>query len=280
MGTRTFRPVTPSRRTMMVSDFESLTSKENNPLRALVVKKNRHGGRNNQGRTAVRFRGGGHKQRYRLIDFKRNKEGVPAKVASIEYDPNRSARIALLHYLDGEKSYILAPVGLEKGMEVVSSPEADIKPGNSMPMKNMPLGTLIHAVEMKPGKGAQMVRSAGGVAQIMARESGYCLLKMPSGEQRKILDTCRATIGQVGNIEHENIDYGKAGRKRWAGRRPHNRGVTMNPVDHPHGGGEGRTSGGRHPVTPWGKPTRGAKTRNNKATDKYIVKRGSRKNRR
>ncbi len=280
MGTRKFRPTTPSRRTMMVSDFESLTSKENKPLRSLVVKKTRKGGRNNQGRTSVRFRGGGHKQRYRLIDFKRNKEGVPAKVASIEYDPNRSARIALLHYLDGEKAYILCPVGLEKGMEVLSSPEADIKPGNAMPMKNMPLGTLVHAIEMKPGKGAQMVRSAGGVAQIMARESGYCLLKMPSGEQRKILETCRATIGQVGNIEHENIDLGKAGRTRWAGRRPHNRGVTMNPVDHPHGGGEGRTSGGRHPVSPWGKPTRGAKTRNNKATDKYIVKRGSRKNRR
>jgi large subunit ribosomal protein L2 len=232
---------------------------------------NKSGGRDTRGRTTIRFRGGGHKRTYRIIDFKRNKFGVPAKVASIEYDPNRSARIALLNYVDGEKRYILAPVGLEVGRTVLSGPQADILPGNSLPLENIPAGTTIHNIEMKPGKGGQMVRSAGAAAQLVSREGGIALVKLPSGEVRKVALNCYATIGQVGNVEHENVSLGKAGRTRWLGKRPHNRGVAMNPIDHPHGGGEGRTSGGRHPVTPWGQPTRGFKTRNNKRTDKMIV---------
>jgi large subunit ribosomal protein L2 len=265
---------------MTMSDFKDVTAKKNRPLRSLVEPCPSKGGRSNQGRISVRFQGGGHKRRLRIIDFRRDKEGVPAKVASIEYDPNRSARIALLHYLDGEKRYILAPVGLTEGSMVVSSATADIQPGNCLPMTAIPLGTTVHAIEMKINKGAQMVRSAGTGAQIMARENGYVLLRMPSGELRRIEERCRATVGQVGNIEHENVKLGKAGRSRWLGRMPHNRGVTMNPVDHPLGGGEGKTSGGRHPVTPWGKPTRGAKTRKNKSTTRFIVSRRTSKKRR
>jgi large subunit ribosomal protein L2 len=265
---------------MTVSDFSEVTNKgENSPEKRLLSPRPRQGGRNNAGRIAIRFKGGGHKRRYRIVDFRREKLDVPAKVATVEYDPNRSARLALLHYLDGEKRYILAPNGLNSGDVVVSSDTADIQPGNSLPLSRIPLGTLVHAIEMKPGKGAQMVRSAGTGAQIMARESGYVLLRLPSGELRRVLEGCRATVGQVGNIEHENRKLGKAGRSRWLGRLPHNRGVSMNPVDHPLGGGEGRSSGGRHPLTPWGKPTRGAKTRKNKATDSLIVARRSRKKR-
>ena len=224
-----------------------------------------------------RFIGGGHKKAYRIIDFKRDKDGVPAKVASIEYDPNRSARIALLHYVGGEKRYILAPAGLTVGRIISSGPEADILVGNSLPLKNIPPGTNIHNVELKPGKGGQMARSAGAMVQLVSREAEFALVKLPSGETRKVPIQCRATIGQVGNVDHENESSGKAGRTRWQGKKPHNRGVTMNPVDHPHGGGEGRTSGGRHPVTPWGQPTRGYKTRNNKRTDKFIVNRKGKK---
>lgn len=279
MGYRTFKPTSPSRRRMTVSDFAELSQKKNAPERKLTEGKTGKGGRNNQGRIAVRFKGGGHKRRYRQIDFKRNKTGVPAKVAQVEYDPNRSARIALLHYADGDKRYILCPVGLMQGHTVISADDADIRPGNSLPLGKIPLGTVVHAVELKPEKGAQMARSAGTGAQIMAREGGYVLMRLPSGELRRVLDRCRATIGQVGNIEHENIKIGKAGRSRWLGRMPHNRGATMNPVDHPLGGGEGRTAGGRHPVTPWGKPTRGAKTRKSRQSDKLIVARRSRKKR-
>jgi len=280
MATRSYSPTSPSRRHMTGSDFKEITDKGRRPERKLTAPLKSAGGRNNAGRISVRFQGGGHKRRMRLIDFKRNKDGVPARVESIEYDPNRSARIALLHYADGDKSYILAPVGLVADAVVVSSAEADIQPGNCLPLSAIPLGTLVHAIEMKPGKGAQMVRSAGTGAQIMAKEGGYVLLRMPSGELRRILERCRATIGQVGNVEHENKTLGKAGRARWLGRMPHNRGVTMNPVDHPLGGGEGRTSGGRHPVTPWGKPTRGAKTRKNKSTNRFIVARRANKKRR
>lgn len=237
----------------------------------------RTGGRSSTGRISSRFRGGGHKQAYREIDFKRNKIGIKAKVAAIEYDPNRSARIALLHYVDGEKRYILAPAGLEVGRTVMSGPDADILVGNALPLKNIPAGTVVHNIELRPGKGGQMARSAGTQAQLVSREGNIAQLKLPSGEIRKVMVDCLATIGQVGNVEHENVSLGKAGRKRWMGKRPHNRGVTMNPVDHPHGGGEGKTSGGRHPVTPWGQPTRGFKTRNNKRTDKWIVTRKSKK---
>ena len=280
MGNRPFTPRTPSRRGMTVSDFKDLTTKKSAPLRPLAGALPGCGGRNNQGRTSVRFRGGRHKRRYRTIDFRRDKQNVPAKVAMIEYDPNRSAHIARLHYADGEKRYILAPVGLKVGAQIVSSLQADIQPGNCLPMSSIPLGTAVHAIEMKPGKGAQMVRSAGTGAQIMAREGGYILLRLPSGELRRVPEQCRATVGQVGNVDHENVKMGKAGRSRWLGRRPHNRGVSMNPVDHPLGGGEGKSSGGRHPVTPWGKPTRGAKTRKNKATSRFIVSRGGNKKRR
>jgi large subunit ribosomal protein L2 len=277
MGVRTFRPTSPSRRKMTVSDFADLSQRENKPEKNLVEALSKKGGRNNAGRISVRFKGGGHKRRYRRIDFKRNKIDVPAKVVTIEYDPNRSARIALLHYADGEKRYILAPVGLVVGATISSGDQADIKPGNCLPLGKIPVGTVVHAIEMKPEKGAQMVRAAGGGAQIMARESGYVLLRLPSGELRKILDRCRATIGQVGNTSHENLKIGKAGRSRWLGRRPHNRGQTMNPVDHPLGGGEGRTAGGRHPCSPWGQPSKGYRTRKNKSSTKYIVSRRSSK---
>ncbi len=276
MGIRSFRPTTPTRRHMTASDFSELT-KRNDPERRLTVGKKDHAGRNNQGRIAVRFQGGGHKRRYRIIDWKRDKVGVPAKVASIEYDPNRTARIALLNYADGEKRYILAPVGLELGATVISSDSADIKPGNNLPLANIPAGTVVHGIELKPKKGGQIVRSAGSGAQVMAREGGYVLIRLPSGELRKVLEVCRATIGQVGNVDHENVFIGKAGKSRWLGKMPHNRGVSMNPVDHPLGGGEGKAKGGRHPVTPWGKPTKGYKTRKNKATDKFIVARRQKK---
>jgi large subunit ribosomal protein L2 len=247
------------------------------PEKSLVRGKRKTGGRSSTGRVSSRFIGGGHKQAYREIDFKRDKVGIQAKVAAIEYDPNRSARIALLHYTDGEKRYILAPVGLVVGRMVSSGPEADILVGNALPLKNIPAGTIVHNIELRPGKGGQMARSAGTQAQLVSREGEIALLKLPSGEIRKVQVECTATVGQVGNVEHENVSLGKAGRKRWMGKTPHNRGVTMNPVDHPHGGGEGKTSGGRHPVTPWGQPTRGFKTRNNKRTDKWIVTRKQKK---
>jgi large subunit ribosomal protein L2 len=271
MPIKSFRPTTPTRRFQTVEARLDITKQT--PEKSLTEGKKRSGGRNSLGRVAVRFRGGGAKRAYRVIDFKRDKEGVPAKVAAIEYDPNRSARIALLHYVDGEKRYILAPVGLKVGQTVKSGPEADILVGNALPLKNIPAGTFVHNVELKPGKGGQMARSAGSQAQLVSKEEGYALLKLPSGETRKVRIECMATIGQVGNLDHENVSLGKAGRTRHLGRRPHNRGVSMNPIDHPHGGGEGRTSGGRHPVTPWGQPTRGYKTRNNKRTDQFIVSR-------
>jgi large subunit ribosomal protein L2 len=275
MPVKTYRPTTPTRRFQTVVAREDITREK--PEKSLAAGKPKTGGRNSSGHITSRFIGGGHKQTYRIIDFKRDKFGVPAKVASIEYDPNRSARIALLNYADGEKRYIIAPVGLEVGGTVVSGPDADILVGNSLPLKNIPPGTVVHNVELKPGKGAQMARSAGSQAQLVSREAEFALLKLPSGEIRRVRVECMATVGQVGNVEHENVSYGKAGRKRWIGKRPHNRGVSMNPVDHPHGGGEGKTSGGRHPVTPWGQPTRGFKTRNNKRTDKFIVSRKAKK---
>src|SRR5256714_10483652 len=275
MPIKQYRPTSPGRRGMSVSTFEEITKTK--PEKSLTVSLKKHSGRNNQGKITTRHRGGGAKRAYRLIDFKRNKLGVPAKVAAIEYDPNRTARIALLHYLDGEKRYILAPVGLKVGDRVVAGPEADIKPGNALPLKNIPTGTTIHNIELERGRGGQMVRGAGVGAQLMAKEGDYAQVRLPSGEQRRVHILCMATIGQVGNTDHENISLGKAGRSRWLGKMPHNRGVSMNPVDHPHGGGEGKTSGGRHPVTPWGQPTRGFKTRNNKRTDKVIVNRKSKK---
>jgi large subunit ribosomal protein L2 len=275
MGIRKTNPTSAGRRGYSFSDQSDITATE--PLKKLLAGKSNSGGRNNHGRTTSRFRGGGHKRRYRIIDFKRAKIGVPATVATIEYDPNRTARIALLHYADGEKRYIICPVGLEVGRTVNSGPEADILIGNALPLRNIPAGTVVHNVELKPGKGAQMVRSAGASAQLVSKEGDIALLKLPSGETRRVIVDCMATVGQVGNVDHENISLGKAGRKRWLGRRPHNRGVSMNPVDHPHGGGEGKTSGGRHPVTPWGQPTRGFKTRNNKRTDRWIVTRKSKK---
>lgn len=269
MPIKTYRPTTSSRRFQTALSRADIT--KDRPEKSLVTGKKRTGGRNSLGRTTSWFRGGGHKKAYRIIDFKRDKFGVPAKVAAIEYDPNRSSRIALLHYRDGEKRYILSPLGLTVGQTVVSGPDADILVGNALPLKNIPAGTVVHNVELRPGRGGQMARSAGAQVQLVSKESGYALLKLPSGEVRKVQLECMATIGQVGNTDHENISLGKAGRKRWLGRRPHNRGVSMNPVDHPHGGGEGKTSGGRHPVTPWGQPTRGFKTRNNKRTEKWIV---------
>ena len=247
------------------------------PEKSLVESKKRSGGRNSTGRVTSRFIGGGAKQAYRVVDFKRDKTGIPATVAAIEYDPNRSARIALLNYVDGEKRYILQPAGLKVGQKVMSGPEADILVGNALPLKNVPAGTIVHNIELRPGKGGQMARSAGSQAQLVSKEGGIALLKLPSGEVRRVQLDCYATVGQVGNLDHENQSLGKAGRTRWLGKTPHNRGVTMNPVDHPHGGGEGKTSGGRHPVTPWGQPTRGFKTRNNKRTDKWIVTRKSKK---
>ena len=275
MAIKTYRPFTPSRRYMTTVSREELS--KDGPEKSLLEPKKRSGGRNSTGRVTSRFIGGGHKQSYRVIDFKRDKAGVPATVASIEYDPNRSARIALLHYRDGEKRYILQPAGLSVGMTVSSGPEADILVGNSLPLRNIPAGTVVHAIELRPGKGAQMARSAGTQAQLVSREGGVALLKLPSGEVRRVSTDCMATIGAVGNSDHENVSLGKAGRSRWLGRMPHNRGVSMNPVDHPHGGGEGKTSGGRHPVTPWGQPTRGFKTRNNKRTDQAIVSRKAKK---
>ena len=271
MPIKSYTPVTPTRRFQTVVSREDIT--KDRPEKGLVQAKQRTGGRNSRGWVTSRFIGGGHKQAYRVIDFKRDKKGIPARVAAIEYDPNRSARIALLHYKDGEKRYILQPDGLKVGQTVMSGPEADILVGNALPLKNIPAGTVVHNIELRPGKGAQMARSAGAQAQLVAKEGDYALLKLPSGETRKVLVECLATVGQVGNTDHENISIGKAGRKRWMGIRPTNRGVTMNPVDHPHGGGEGKTSGGRHPVTPWGQPTRGYKTRNNKRTDAFIVSR-------
>ncbi len=271
MPIKSYKPFTPTRRFRTVVTREEITKQT--PEKSLTVGLRKSGGRNSTGRTTMRFIGGGNKRTYRVIDFKRDKAGVPATVASIEYDPNRSARIALLHYADGEKRYIVAPVGLKVGAKVTSGPEADILVGNALPLKNIPAGTTVHAIELRPGKGAQMARSAGAEAQVVSKDGEYALLKLPSGEVRKVLIDCYATVGQVGNLDHENQTLGKAGRSRWVGKRPHNRGVSMNPVDHPHGGGEGRTSGGRHPVTPWGQPTRGFKTRNNKRTDKLIVNR-------
>jgi large subunit ribosomal protein L2 len=275
MPIKSYRPTTPTRRFQTVVSRENIT--KDRPEKALVEKKLRTGGRNNTGRVTSRFIGGGAKQAYRVIDFKRDKYGIPATVATIEYDPNRSSRIALLNYADGEKRYILQPDGLAVGQKVMSGPTADILLGNALPLKNMPAGTIVHNIELKPGKGGQMARSAGSQAQLVSKEGGIALLKLPSGEIRRVQLECMATIGQVGNVDHENVSLGKAGRTRWLGKTPHNRGVTMNPVDHPHGGGEGKTSGGRHPVTPWGQPTRGYKTRNNKRTDKFIVTRKSKK---
>ncbi len=272
MGLKLYRPTSPGRRGMTLVVGENLTRKK--PEKSLTEFHSRSGGRNNDGRMTLRFRGGGHKRRYRKIDFKRDKMNVPAKVVAIEYDPNRSARIALLHYADGEKRYILAPNGLTVKETVVSGPAADVRTGNALPLVNMPLGTTIHNIEIKPGKGGQLIRSAGGFAQVMGREDVYVQVRLKSGEMRRILGTCLATVGQVGNLDHENETVGKAGRSRWRGRRPHVRGVVMNPVDHPHGGGEGKSGQGNpHPVSPWGLPTKGYKTRQNKATDKFIITR-------
>lgn len=270
MAVKTYKPTSPSRRAQTCSTFEEIT--RTTPEKSLVEPVKRTGGRNSRGKMTCRHQGGGHKRAYRVIDFKRDKASIPATVATIEYDPNRSSRIALLHYADGEKRYIIAPVGLGVGATVSAGAEADIRPGNALPIRNIPLGTTIHNIEMRPGKGAQLVRSAGSGAQLVAKEGKYAQVKLPSGEVRMVLIDCMATVGQIGNIEHENINIGKAGRSRWKGIRPSVRGVAMNPVDHPHGGGEGKTSGGRHPVSPWGKPTKGYKTRQNKATDKFIVR--------
>ena len=271
MALKQFNPTSPGRRFMTALTFDEIT--KDTPEKALTEPRKRTGGRDSRGRITVRFIGGGHKQRYRIVDFRRDKRDVPAKVAAIEYDPIRSARLALLHYADGEKRYILAPEGVKIGQSVIASDTADILPGNCLPLKLIPAGTMIHNIELRKGKGGQMVRSAGGAAQLVAKEGEYAQVKLPSGEVRKVHLDCVATVGQVGNLDHKNVSIGKAGRTRWLGRRPHNRGVSMNPVDHPHGGGEGKTSGGRHPVTPWGKPTKGAKTRNNKRTQGFIIKR-------
>src|SRR5438067_4754623 len=271
MPLKSFNPYTASRRFVTMLDKSELTKQT--PEKSLLEPKKRTGGRNSHGEVTMWHRGGGHKRQYRTIDFKRDKRGIPAKVAAIEYDPNRSARIALLNYVDGEKRYILAPDGLQVGSTVMSGPDADILVGNALPLSGIPLGTMIHNIELKEGKGGQMARSAGTSAQLMAREGEWATLRLPSSEMRKVHIRCYATIGQVGNLEHENVSIGKAGRSRHLGKKPHNRGVSMNPVDHPLGGGEGKTSGGRHPVTPWGKPTKGHKTRKNKRTTKFIVKR-------
>jgi large subunit ribosomal protein L2 len=276
MGLRTLNPSTPGVRGRIAPDFSELTQ-ANRPLKALTASKPASGGRNHFGRITSRFRGGGHKRRFRAIDFRRDKLGVPAKVASIEYDPNRSARIALLHYADGEKRYILWPVGLKVGDTVLASVNADIKPGNSLPLRSIPLGTTIHNVALHVAGKAQLVRSAGEGAQLMAKEGDFCQVRLPSGEVRSVHLECQATIGQLGNLEHSSVHVGKAGRTRWKGHRPHNRGVTMNPVDHPMGGGEGRSSGGRHPCSPWGQLTKGLKTRHNKRTDRMIIKRRGKK---
>ncbi|MCF6177891.1 MAG: 50S ribosomal protein L2 [Geopsychrobacter sp.] len=275
MGIKRFNPTSPGRRHMASSTFEEVTT--STPEKTLLAPLSKSGGRNNNGRITKRHTGGGHKRKYRIVDFRRDKKEVPAKVATIEYDPNRSARIALLHYTDGEKRYILAPNGLNVGDQVVASESADIKPGNAMSIRSIPLGTWVHNVELKISGGGQLARSAGAYAMIAAKEGRYAQLRLPSGEVRLILQECLATVGQVGNLDFEKIKLGKAGRSRWLGKRPQSRGVAMNPVDHPHGGGEGKSSGGRHPVTPWGVPTKGYKTRTNKRTDKFIVRRRNKK---
>jgi large subunit ribosomal protein L2 len=271
MPVRKFKPTSPGRRFMSVSTFEEITKSE--PEKSLTAPVTKKGGRNANGRITTRHQGGGHKRRYRVVDFKRRKDGVPAKVAAIEYDPNRSARIALLHYADGAKSYILAPSQLRVGSVVESGPGADIKVGNALPLENIPTGTLVHNVELQPGQGAKMARSAGSGIQLVAKDAGFAVLRLPSGEMRRVPLECRATVGQVGNVDHQNITGGKAGRSRWRGKRPAVRGSAMNPVDHPHGGGEGKSKGGRHPVTPWGVPTLGKRTRRkHKESDKLIVR--------
>ena len=276
MAIRKLKPTSPGRRFMTVSDFEEITKTE--PEKSLTEGLTKKSGRNSYGRVTSRRRGGGHKRRYRIIDFKRDKNTVPALVHSVEYDPNRSARIALLHYADGEKRYILAPHGITVGDQVLAGEGADIKPGNALDLSRIPVGTVVHNIELQPGKGGQMCRAAGTYAQLIAKEGKYALLRLPSGEVRNVLASCRATVGQVGNIHHEKVNIGKAGRSRWLGKRPEVRGVAMNPVDHPLGGGEGRSSGGRHPVSPWGMPTKGYKTRNkNKASSKLIIKRRGQK---
>ncbi len=272
MSLKSYRPTSPGRRGMTAVTTEELTTKR--PEKSLTSFHIRSGGRNSEGRMTIRFRGGGHKRLYRTIDFRRDKVGISARVEAIEYDPNRSARIALLKYRDGEKRYILAPVGLRVNDEIQSGPESEIRPGNALALASMPLGTTIHNIELKPGKGGQLIRSAGGSAQVMGRDGQYVQVRLKSGEMRRILGACMATVGQVGNLDHENVSVGKAGRSRWKGKRPHVRGVVMNPVDHPHGGGEGKSGQGNpHPVSPWGLPTKGYKTRQNKATDKYIIAR-------
>jgi large subunit ribosomal protein L2 len=270
MALKTFNPTTPSQRHLVIVDRGELW--KGKPVKKLTEGLKQKGGRNNTGRTTMRWRGGGHKRRYRIVDFKRRKDDAPATVERLEYDPNRTAFIALVTYPDGEQSYILAPQRLRAGDLVVSGERVDVKPGNAMPLASMPVGTIVHNIELKPGKGAQVARSAGGYAQLVGRDQGMAILRLNSGEQRVVHGSCMATVGAVSNPDHGNINDGKAGRTVWRGKRPHNRGVTMNPVDHPHGGGEGRTSGGRHPVSPWGKPTKGKKTRSNKATDKFILR--------
>lgn len=272
MGLKAFKPTTSGRRGMTIVTTDELTKKR--PEKALTSFLLRTGGRNNDGRTTVRFRGAGHRRLYRTVDFRRDKVGIPAKVSTLEYDPNRSARIALLIYKDGEKRYILAPIGLQVGDVLQSGADAEVRTGNALPLSHMPLGTTIHNIELKPGRGGQLIRSAGGFAQVMGRDGDYVQVRLKSGEMRRILASCMATVGQVGNLDHENISVGKAGRSRWLGRRPHVRGVVMNPVDHPHGGGEGKSGQGNpHPVSPWGMPTKGYKTRQNKKTEKFIIAR-------
>jgi large subunit ribosomal protein L2 len=275
MPIRRYKPTSPGRRFMSVSTFEEIT--KTTPEKSLLAPVTKKGGRNNSGRITTRHQGGGHKRRYRIIDFKRLKDGIPAKVAAIEYDPNRSANIALLHYLDGEKAYILAPAQLRVGVMVQSGPDADIKVGNALPLENIPTGTLVHNVELKPGQGAKMARSAGSGIQLVAKDAGFAVLRLPSGEMRRVPLTCRATVGQVGNVDHQNINWGKAGRSRWKGKRPSVRGSAMNPVDHPHGGGEGKSKGGRHPVTPWGVPTLGKRTRSKHKESNKLIVRGRRR---
>ena len=271
MAIRSYKPTSPGRRFQTIQDYAEITSAK--PYKPLTENLKKSGGRNNQGEITMWWRGGGHRRLYRIIDFKRDKIGIPAKVVTVEYDPNRSSRIALVQYADGEKRYILHPVGLKVGDSIVAGDTVDILPGNVLPLKNIPLGTQVHNVELRPGKGGQLARSAGAAVQVVAKEGEYASVKMPSGELRRINIECRATVGQVGNLDHENVSLGKAGRSRWLGKRPHVRGVAMNPVDHPLGGGEGKTSGGRHPVSPWGMPTKGFKTRNRKATDQFIIQR-------
>lgn len=270
MALKKYKPTSPAQRGLVLVDRSGLH--KGKPVKSLTEGLTKSGGRNNHGRITVRFRGGGHKRSYRLVDFKRTKADIPATVERLEYDPNRTAFIALIKYEDGELAYILAPQRIAAGDKVISGNRVDVKPGNAMPLQNIPVGTIVHNVEMKPGKGGQIARSAGAYVQLVGRDRGYALLRLSSGEQRMVPGTCMATIGAVSNPDHANITIAKAGRSRWLGKRPHVRGVVMNPVDHPHGGGEGRTSGGRHPVTPWGKPTKGKKTRSNKATNKYIVR--------